>query len=76
LITPPFSVEVVTNHATIPATKPATDPAMQPHLFALLQVMQRAMGTTPDPRMTPINVCHSGRGVRRNIMILISIKPT
>ena len=56
-MTPPFSVDVVTNQAMIPAKKPIMDPHIQPHLFALLQVTPRAMGTTADPRMTPMKVC-------------------
>jgi hypothetical protein len=55
-MTPPFSVDVVTNQAMIPARKPVIDPHIQPHLFALLQVTARAMGTTADPRMTPMKV--------------------
>jgi hypothetical protein len=55
-MTPPFSVDVVTNQAMIPAKKPVMDPHIQPHLFALLQVTPRAMGTTADPRMTPMKV--------------------
>ena len=31
-------------------------PHTHPHLFALLQVTARAMGTTADPRMTPMKV--------------------
>jgi hypothetical protein len=55
-MTPPFSVDVVTNQAMIPVKKPIMDPDTQPHLFALLQVTARAMGTTADPRMTPMKV--------------------
>lgn len=56
LMTPPFRVLVVTNHAIIPAANPASAPTMQPHLFALLHVMQSAIGATPEPRITPMKV--------------------
>lgn len=55
-MTPPLSVDVVTNQAMIPAKKPAMDPNIHPHLFALLQVTARAMGATADPKMTPMKV--------------------
>ena len=55
-MTPPLSVDVVTNQAMIPAKKPAMEPQIHPHLFALLQVTPRAMGATADPRMTPMKV--------------------
>ena len=57
MITPPLSALVVTSQAIRPEKKPETEPQMQPHLFALDQVMQSAIGTTPDPRITPMNVC-------------------
>ena len=56
LMTRLLSVDVVTNQAISPAKKPAMDPQIHPHLFALLQVTQRAMGTTADPKMTPMKV--------------------
>ena len=56
LTTPPFRVLVVTSHAMRPAKKPAMEPPMHPHLFALLQVTQSAMGTTAEPRITPMKV--------------------
>src|SRR6266498_2136232 len=56
LITPWFSLAVVTSHATTPATKPITEPQIQPHLLALLQVMASAMGHTADPKITTIKV--------------------
>lgn len=56
LITPSFRVLVVTNHAMTPAAKPMTAPPIQPHLFAFFQVIQSAIGTTPEPKITPINV--------------------
>src|SRR5216683_1380176 len=56
-MTPPLSELVVTSHAIRPAKKPATEPPMQPHLFARDQVMQSAIGTTAEPRITPMNVC-------------------
>lgn len=31
---------------------------MHPHLLALLQVTQSAIGTTPEPSITPMKVCH------------------
>jgi hypothetical protein len=55
-MTPPLSVDVVTSQAMIPAKKPVIAPQIHPHLFALLQVTPRAMGTTADPRMTPMKV--------------------
>ena len=55
-MTPPLSVDVVTNHAMIPAKKPVMEPHIHPHLFALLQVTPKAIGTTADPRMTPMKV--------------------
>ena len=52
---PPFSADVVTSHAMTPAQKPEIAPAMLPHLFALPQVMHVAIGTTAEPRATPMN---------------------
>lgn len=52
---PPLSADVVTSHVITPAQKPETAPPMQPHLFALLQVMHIAMGTTAEPSATPMN---------------------
>ena len=56
MMVPPFRLLVVTSHAMIPEPNPATAPVMHPHLFALLQVMQSAIGTTAEPRITPIKV--------------------
>jgi hypothetical protein len=55
-IFPPFKVEVVTNQAIMPAPNPMRLPQMQPFLLAFDQVTPRAMGTTAEPRITPINV--------------------
>ena len=52
---------------------------MQPHLLALLQVMQRAIGATPDPRMTPMKVWRHKLGqqiFRRQTLYGTHIEPT
>lgn len=55
LMVPSLSDDVVTSQAMIPAQKPATEPPMHPHLFAFFQLMDRAIGTTAEPRTTPMN---------------------
>lgn len=39
----------------MPAMKPAMAPQIEPHLFAFFQLTQRAIGTTAEPRKTPMN---------------------
>ncbi len=51
-----FNFAVVINHAIKPAANPIREPEMQPHLFAFFQVIHNAIGITPEPRITPINV--------------------
>lgn len=56
LITLLFNFAVVTSHAIKPAANPITAPEMHPHLLAFFQVIHNAMGITPEPRITPMNV--------------------
>lgn len=57
LMTELLREDVVTSQAMIPAQKPETAPAMQPHLFAFFQLTHKAIGTTAEPRTTPMNSC-------------------
>lgn len=54
LMMPPFNFAVATSQAIIPKTNPEIAPMMQPHLFAFFHVTHNAIGTTAEPRMTPI----------------------
>jgi hypothetical protein len=71
LMTFPLRVDVVTSQAIIPAARPTSEPPTQPALLAFFQVMQRAIGQTAEPRMTPMNVYnadqHMVRGTKKKL---------
>jgi len=59
-----------------PEKKPDIAPPTQSHLFARDQVMQRAMGTTADPRITPMKVYQLASALLCEGRRITHVKPT
>ena len=56
MITLQFVALVATGHATGPAMKPTSDGPIHLRVFALNQVIRKAIGIMLEPKITPTNV--------------------